>query len=179
MTIFHAVLLFALLQRGGELILARANTARLLRGGAIEIDRGGYLWFVILHAAWLIALAGTVPAAAPPNRPLLAIFFLLQIGRLWVIASLGRRWTTRLIVPRAAPLVTIGPYRWFRHPNYLIVAGELAILPLSFGATAIAVIFSTANAALIVRRIRLENAALSLASYHIRETLTRRGESGQ
>ena len=174
MTIFHAVLLFVLLQRGGELILARANAVRLLRAGAIEIDRAGYPWFIALHAAWLIALATTVPAATPPNGPLLALFFLLQGGRVWVIASLGRRWTTRLIVLRAAPLVAAGPYRWFRHPNYLIVAGELAILPLAFGATAIAVIFSVTDAALIVRRIRLENAALGLASYHIRETLTRR-----
>jgi len=173
-TIFEAVLLFVLLQRGGELILARANTARLLRGGATEIDRAGYPWFIVLHAAWLVALAVTVPAATPPDWPLLAAFLLLQIGRLWVIASLGRRWTTRLIVARDAPLVAAGPYRWFRHPNYLIVAGEIAILPLAFNAVAIAVVFFAANAALVVRRIRLENAALGLASYHIRETLTRR-----
>ena len=98
MTIFQAVLALVLLQRGGELILARANTARLLRLGAVEVDRAGYKWFVVLHAAWLIALAMTVPVATPPHWPLLALFFLLQAGRVWVIASLGRRWTTRLIV---------------------------------------------------------------------------------
>ena len=164
MTIFQAVLALVLLQRGGELILARANTVRLLRLGAVEVDRAGYKWFVVLHAAWLVALALTVPAATPPHWPLLALFFLLQAGRVWVIASLGRRWTTRLIVRPGAALVTSGPYRLFRHPNYLIVIGELAILPLAFNAFAIAVGFSICNAALLLRRIRLERAALDFPS---------------
>jgi methyltransferase len=163
-TIFQAVLALVLLQRGGELILARANTVRLLRLGAVEVDRAGYKWFVVLHAAWLIALALTVPAATTPHWPLLALFFLLQAGRVWVIASLGRRWTTRLIVCPGAALVTSGPYRLFRHPNYLIVLGELAILPLAFNAFAIAVGFSICNAALLLRRIRLERAALDFPS---------------
>ena len=174
MTLFHAVLVLVLLQRGGELLLARANTARLLRLGAVEIDRAGYKFIVALHAAWLVALFAMVPAAMPPNWPLLALFGVLQAGRIWVIASLGRRWTTRLIVPPGAPLVASGPYRWLSHPNYLIVAGEVAILPLAFAAVTIAVGFSACNAFLLVRRIRLENAALGLPSYHIRETLPRR-----
>ena len=160
MTIFHAVLALVLLQRCGELILARANTARLLGHGAVEVDRAGYKWFVILHAAWLAALALTVPAAAPPHWPLLALFFLLQMGRVWVIASLGRRWTTRLIVRPGAALVTSGPYRLLSHPNYLIVMGELAILPLAFDAPVIAVGFSACNAVVLLRRVRLERAAL-------------------
>jgi len=81
---------------------------------------------------------------------------------------------SRLIVPRAAPAVTAGPYRWLDHPNYLIVAGEMAILPLAFAAVAIAVVFSACNALLLARRIRLENATLGRPSYHIRETLPRR-----
>ena len=160
MTIFHAVLALVLLQRGGELVLARANTVRLLRLGAVEFDRTGYKFFVLLHAAWLIALAVTVPGATHPHWPLLELFFLLQAGRVWVIASLGRRWTTRLIVCPGAALVASGPYCLFRHPNYLIVLGELAILPLAFGALAIAVGFSVCNAALLLRRIRLERATL-------------------
>lgn len=160
MTIFHAVLLFVLLQRGGELALARVNTARLLRRGAIEIDRAGYKWFVALHAGWLIALFVSVPAATRPDWPLLSVYGALQLARVWVIASLGRRWTTRLIVLPDAPPVTSGPYRWLSHPNYLIVVGELAILPLAFAAIAIAVVFSACNLLLIARRIRLESAAL-------------------
>jgi methyltransferase len=173
-TIFHAVLLIVLLQRGGELVLARANTARLLQLGAIEIDRGGYKFLVALHATWLLALFATVPAARPPNWPLLGVFAALQIGRIWVIASLGRRWTTRLIVLPRAPLIARGPYRWLSHPNYLIVVGEMAILPLAFGAVAIAIAFSACNGLLLARRIRLEEAALGFPSYHIHETQPRR-----
>ena len=176
MTIFYAVLAFVALQRGGELVLARANTRRLMQAGAVEIDRGGYKWFVLLHAAWLVALLATVPAATPPNWALLALFFTLQAGRIWVIASLDRRWTTRLIVLPSAPLVASGPYRWLGHPNYLIVLGEVAILPLAFAAVAIAVGFSACNLILLARRIRLENHALDRPSYHIRETLPRRNQ---
>jgi methyltransferase len=174
-TLFHAVLALVAAQRGGELLLARVNTARLLAQGAVEIDRAGYKWLVVLHAGWLAALAATVPAATPPRWPLLAVFILLQAGRIWVIASLGRRWTTRLIVLPNAPLVTSGPYRWLNHPNYLIVVGEIAILPLAFDALAIAAGFSACNALLLLRRVRLERRALFIPSYHIRETLPRRG----
>jgi methyltransferase len=173
-TVFHAVLLIVALQRSGELLLARANTASLLRRGAIEIDQAGYRYIVLLHAAWLAALFLAVPPATPPNWPLLGLFGLLQIARVWVIASLGRRWTTRLIVLPGAPLMARGPYRWLRHPNYLIVAAEVAILPLAFAAVAIAAAFSACNCWLLLRRIRLENAALDGDSYHIRETLPRR-----
>lgn len=174
MTVFYAVLALVLAQRGAELLIAHANTNRLLRQGAAEIDRVGYKWLVMLHAGWLVALATTVPADTPPHWPLLAVFLLLQVGRVWVIANLGRRWTTRLIVLPRAPLVTSGPYRWLRHPNYLIVAGELAFLPLAFDALAIAAGFSACNALLIARRIRLEEAALSLPSHRFRETLPHR-----
>jgi len=173
-TILHAVLLLVAAQRGGELLFARANAARLLREGAIEIDRGGYGFIVALHAAWLIALFVGVPGATPPNWPLLALYGALQAARGWIIASLGWRWTTRIIVPPGAPLVARGPYRWLRHPNYLIVAAEVAILPLAFAAVAIAVGFSACNGLLLARRIRLEDAALGRPSYHIRETLPRR-----
>jgi methyltransferase len=173
-TIFHAVLVFVLLQRGGELMLARANTLRLLQLGAVEIDRGGYKWLVLLHAVWLAALFATVPAATIPNLPLLTLFGVLQVGRVWVIASLGQRWTTRLIILPGASLVTSGPYRWLRHPNYLLVGAEMAILPLAFAAVAIAIGFSACNGLLLARRIRLEERALGFHSHPIRETLPRR-----
>ncbi len=99
-------------------------------------------------------------AAAPPHWPLLAVFFMPKVGRVWVIAGLGRRWTTRLIVCPGAGLVTSGLYRLLSHPNYLIVIGELAILPLAFDALPIAVGFSACNAVVLLRRVRLERAAL-------------------
>jgi methyltransferase len=173
-TIFYAVLVFVAAQRGGELVLAQINTKRLLRQGAIEIDPRGYKFIVALHAAWLLALVLVVPVATSPSWILLALYGALQIARIWVIASLGRRWTTRIIVLPGAPLVARGPYRWFRHPNYLIVAAELAILPLAFAAVAIAAVFSACNGLALARRIRLEDAALGRDSHHIPETLPHR-----
>jgi methyltransferase len=162
MSVLYAVLALVLLQRTAELALATANTRRLRDAGAIEIDARGYPWFVALHAAWLASLFLLLPASAVPSWPLLGLYGLLQLGRIWVIASLGRRWTTRIIVLPGAPPVRSGPYRWLRHPNYAIVIAEIAVLPLAFGAVAIAFAFSAANLVLIARRIRIEDAALAL-----------------
>jgi methyltransferase len=176
MSVLHAVLAFVVVQRLFELALAAANTGRLRRLGGIEIDRLGYPVFVALHTAWLASIALLVPAAAAPSWLLLGLFGVLQVGRLWVIATLGRRWTTRLVVlPQAAP-VRAGPYRFFRHPNYLIVVGEIAVLPLAFGAVGIASVFSIANAVLLARRIRLEDRALGHASPAVTE-LSQSGRS--
>src|SRR3954452_22543360 len=160
MMVLYAILLFVVAQRGAELILVARNTRRLRAAGAVEIDAASYPLFVMLHGGWLAAMAIAIPADAAPLWPLIGVFVLLQLGRVWVIATLGRRWTTRIIVlPHTKP-VTSGPYRWCRHPNYLVVAGEIAVLPLAFGAVSIAAIFSLLNAALLTRRILIETAAL-------------------
>ena len=91
----------------------------------------------------------------------IVLFVLLQAGRVWVIATLGRFWTTRIVTLPGAPLVRRGPFRWVRHPNYLVVAGELAVLPLVFGAWWIAVLATLLNAPLTLHRIRVEDGALS------------------
>ncbi|MGH7092977.1 MAG: isoprenylcysteine carboxyl methyltransferase family protein [Stellaceae bacterium] len=161
MSVFVAVLAAVAMQRGGELVLAAANTRRLLARGAREVDSGGYKWFVLLHAGWLAALVLTVSPPAAPSWPWLVVYAILQLGRLWVIATLGRRWTTRLIVLPDAPPVQSGPYRLFRHPNYAIVAGEIAVLPLAFGALGVALSFSLGNLLLTVRRITIEDQALA------------------
>ena len=161
MSLFYIVLGLVVLQRLGELAVAARNTRDLRAGGAIELDAGGYPLFVLLHAAWLVSLALLVPASTAPSWPLLAVFAALQLGRLWVIASLGRYWTTRIIVPPDRPPVGHGPYRFFRHPNYLIVVAEIAILPLAFGAIGIATVFSAANLALLARRVMIEERALA------------------
>lgn len=148
------------LQRLGELWLSRRNTAALLAKGGREIGAGHYPVLVAVHVGWLAALAFWVPADAPVYWPLLAAYLLLQGGRAWVIASLGPYWTTRVIDMPETPLVRRGPYRWLRHPNYVVVALEVAILPLAFGAWHIAILFSLANFAIIGWRLRLENQAL-------------------
>lgn len=161
MSLLHAVLALVTLQRLAELVLARRNTRILLAAGGVEHGAAHYPLFVLLHAGWLGAMALLIPADAPASWPLLGLFALLQAGRLWVITSLGRFWTTRIITVPHAALVRHGPYRFLRHPNYAIVAAEIAVLPLAFGAWAIAAVFSLFNAALLARRIRVENGALA------------------
>ncbi|RJF82058.1 hypothetical protein D3877_18480 [Azospirillum cavernae] len=156
----HVILLLVAAQRLLELALAKRNTARLLAQGAREVGAGHYPLFVLLHGSWLLTLFLVVPADAPVNLWLLALFALLQAGRVWVIATLGRFWTTRIITLPDAPLVRRGPFRWVRHPNYLIVAGELAVLPLMFGQVGLALLFSVLNLPLTRHRVAVENAAL-------------------
>jgi len=160
-TTLHWILGLVVLQRSLELIWARHNTVRLRRQGAVETDAEGYPFFVLLHAGWLASLAIFVPASTAPFWPLLGAFALLQLGRVWVLLSLGRYWTTRIITLPEAPLVRTGPFRYFRHPNYLLVIAEIAMLPLAFGAITIATVFSALNLALISRRIRIEERVLT------------------
>ena len=161
MTVLHWTLGLVLLQRLVELVWARRNTDRLRRLGGVEADAEGYPYFVLLHAGWLVSLALFVPAATPPIWPLLGLFALLQLARLWVISSLGPYWTTRIVTLPGEPLVQSGPFRWFRHPNYLLVIAEIAVLPLAFGAVPIAVSFSAVNLMLILRRVRIEESVLA------------------
>jgi methyltransferase len=160
-TALYRTLCFVAVQRVAELAWAGRNTARLRRLGAVEADAGGYPFFVLLHAGWLASLALSVPAAARPSWPLLGLFALLQLGRVWIILSLGRYWTTRVLTLPGVPLIRTGPFRWLRHPNYLVVIAEIAVLPLAFGAVAIAAVFSALNLMLIARRIGIEDRALA------------------
>ena len=161
MTALYWTLGLVALQRLIELAHACRNTARLRRLGAKETDAGGYPLFVLLHASWLTSLAVFVPTATLPDWPLIGVFALLQLGRIWVILSLGVYWTTRIVTLPDAPLVRTGPFRYFRHPNYLLVVAEIAVLPLAFGAVAIAAAFSALNLVLVARRIRIEEHVLA------------------
>ena len=156
-----AIVILALvtLQRLGELWLSNRNTRRLLALGAREVGAGHYPLIVVLHAAWLVSLW-----LLAPGRPIdgfwLALFVAIELARIWVLASIGRRWTTRIIVLPGAPLVARGPYRWVNHPNYLVVIAEIAVLPVVFGLWGVALIFSILNAAVLTIRIGEENRAL-------------------
>jgi methyltransferase len=158
---FAAIILtLVTLQRLGELVLARRNTEKLKARGAIEIGAKHYPLVVSVHAAWLIAL-WVFGRDQDVNLGLLAIFILLQALRVWILATLGSRWTTRIIVLRGEPLITSGPYRYFSHPNYAVVCGEIAVLPLALHLPAVAIVFSLLNAAVLVIRVRAEQRALS------------------
>lgn len=153
------VVLLVALQRLGELVLARRNTTRLLAEGAVEHASAHYPVIVALHAAWLVTLA--VAAPGPVDPWWLAAFLVLQAGRVWVLASLGRYWTTRIVTLPRAPLVRRGPYRWISHPNYLVVALEIPVLALALGLPWAALGFGAANAAVLAWRIRAEDRALA------------------
>ena len=154
-----ALLSFVTLERLAELVFARSNTRRLLSMGATEYGAGHYPLIVAVHAAWLATLWWLAPEG-PIHVPLFFLFLCLQLARFWVIRTLGRRWTTRIIVLPGVPLVISGPYRYVSHPNYLVVVGEIAVLPLVFGLWEVAAVFSVLNALVLAIRIRAEDAAL-------------------
>ena len=156
-----ALLAFVTLQRLVELPLAHANTKRLLAVGGYEVGAAHYLLIVAVHTAWLLTLWWLAPGRTI-DIPFLLLFLLIEAGRVWVLRTLGSRWTTRIIVVPGEALVERGPYRFVRHPNYLVVIGEIAVLPLVFGLWDVAIIFSLLNAAVLAVRIRAENQALGL-----------------
>jgi len=149
------ILTLVTLQRLGELVLAQANTKRLMARGAIEVGAAHYPLIVALHAAWLAAL-WVCGRDQDVNWFLIGVFVVLQILRVWVLATLGSRWTTRIIVVPGELLIATGPYRFMAHPNYAVVAGEIAILPLALHLPMLAVIFSVLNAVVLSIRIRAE-----------------------
>ena len=149
-------------QRGAELALSYRNTSRLMARGAVEVAPTHYPLMVAVHALWLAAL-WVFGRDQPINVAALIVYLALQGLRFWVMRSLGERWTTRIIVLPREPLVSAGPYRFLTHPNYAVVAGEIATLPLVVGLSWIAMLFTILNAAVLVIRIRAENCALEAA----------------
>ena len=152
------LLLLATLQRLIELVFANRNTRALLAEGAYEVGRGHYPAIVFLHVVWLATLWAFLLAGLADLQPWAAAAYLAAQGlRLWTLLSLGRYWTTRIIVVPGAPLVRKGPYRFLRHPNYLVVSLEIALLPLALGSWPLALGFSLANAIVLAWRIKVEN----------------------
>ncbi len=161
MSLFPIVIVLVALARLVELVVANRHTRALLAQGAVEIGRYQYPYIVALHALWLVAMLVVVPFDMPADWYWLGLFVALQAGRVWVIASLGRFWTTRIITLPNAPLIRRGPYRFLRHPNYVIVALEIPVLPLAFGAWSVALGFGLVNLGLLAWRISIENRALA------------------
>jgi methyltransferase len=152
-----------------ELVLSRRHERTLRARGAVESGAGHYPLMVGVHAALLIGAPVEVLLLDRPflpwlGWPMLALVAATMALRYWVIATLGERWTTRVLVLPAAPLVVRGPYRWLHHPNYLAVAIEVVALPLVHGAWITALICGAANLAVLALRIRVENAALAGAA---------------
>nr|WP_250157244.1 isoprenylcysteine carboxylmethyltransferase family protein [Tianweitania aestuarii] len=143
-----------------ELVIARRNTRKLLEHGAVEVAAGHYPLIVALHAFWLAGL-WFYGMNNPVHLGWLALFALLQVLRVWVLVTLGSRWTTRIIVMEGETLVKAGPYRFLSHPNYCVVVGEIAVLPQCLGLPLFALVFTLLNGIVLWIRIRAENRALA------------------
>lgn len=151
------------MQRLLELFYARRNTRRLLAAGGREWGASHHVYFVILHGGWLLSTL-LFSSGDIFNIYLFFLFVILQLARLWVIRTLGRHWTTRIIIVDGMSIIRHGPYRFMRHPNYAIVICEVAILPLVFGAWHVSLVFSLLNFILLWHRVRIEDAALDALS---------------
>jgi methyltransferase len=160
-TLLQGIVLALALLRLVELVHAERNTRRLKAAGGRTVGDGHYPLIILFHVAWLAVLWWLGGKADRPDWLPLATFGLLEALRLWVIVTLGRYWTTRIVTVPGAPLVAKGPYRWVRHPNYLILALEIPILLYAFGAPALAAIFGSVNILLLAHRLRVEEDALA------------------
>lgn len=164
--VLAATLVVLALERGAELLINRRNSARLREAGAVWLGRDG---FGLILAAQVALFGGLVLEGAlapwagsmPWTLPLLALALLLQVLRYWVIHTLGWRWTIRVATVPGAPRVVGGPYRFLRHPNYLVVGMEALVLPLAFGAWATLLVALPLQVLALFRRIRLEEGALA------------------
>ena len=158
----HMVVGFLIVQRLFELAVGSRNSHRLKERGGVEFGgRWDYRLMVALHAGWLLAILAIVDRGTPASPALVGVFVALQIARLWVMATLGPMWTTRVIAVPGASRVATGPYRFGRHPVYVVAALEIAVVPLMFGEWALALV-ATALKLLVLRvRIRIENQALA------------------
>jgi methyltransferase len=149
-----------LAQRGLEELYSARNTQALLAQGAHEAGAEYYPVVAATHLAWIASLAFLIPPDAPILWPLIAYYLALQVVRYWVIASLGRFWTHRVITLEGAPAVVRGPYRIVRHPNYAVTIVETFVLPLAFGALALAAIFTALWWTVLATKMRIEDEAL-------------------
>lgn len=151
-------LAFIVVQRLGELVIARRNTANLMARGAREVGAGHYPVMVALHTAWVLALL-IFGWNQPLHMAWLAIYAVLQVFRVWILGTLGPRWTTRVIVIDE-PLVARGPFRFIPHPNYTLVVAEIIVAPMVLGLVWVAALFTVLNAMMLYHRIGVEDAAL-------------------
>lgn len=161
-TLTPFLVLGLIVQRLLELRVAKANERWARAQGATEYGQGHYWTFFVLHPAWLLCLLLEGRASrSRVNWPMLALFLLLQPLRYWVMRSLGRYWNTRILIVPNGQRVQGGPFKYLKHPNYAVVALELASGPLAVGAWRTALAFSLLNAALLLGvRIPTEEAAL-------------------
>jgi methyltransferase len=162
MTTASIILLLVTLQRLSELVIARRNTAALMAKGAVEHGAAHYPAMVLLHASWLLGL-WWLGWNTLVIWPLMYLYIALQVFRIWILATLGSRWSTRILTVPNERLVVRGPYRFVRHPNYVLVLLEVPLLPLALGLNGFALLYGLLNIAMLAWRIRVEETALTPA----------------
>ena len=158
---FTAAITFLILQRLAELLVAKRNEKWLLSHGAVEYGAGHYPWMVALHTAFILSLVTEylLKGAALPNYFLLILYLLILVLKVIVLSSLGKYWNTKIYRISGAAPVRQGIYKYLRHPNYIIVILEIAIIPLIFQLYITAVAFTILNALMLSVRIKEENKA--------------------
>ncbi|WP_100010829.1 isoprenylcysteine carboxyl methyltransferase family protein [Lentibacillus sediminis] len=152
------------LQRLVELVIAKRNEKWMKNQGGIERGSGHYLLFIILHVSFFLSLLVEMLLNSPEitfHYVLFALFLITQAARIWCIQTLGRFWNTKIIIAPNFSLVKEGPYKYMKHPNYVIVGVELFIIPLLFGAPVTAIIFPILHILLLTVRIPAEEQALT------------------
>lgn len=169
--LFLFVFTIVVIQRLVELGVANRNERWIRSQGAIEVGASHYKWMVLMHTAFFVSLLVEVLFFNRPLSPfwgwLLAIFLLMQVLRVWCLSSLGKFWNTKILILPGANVQKKGPYRWVRHPNYVIVTTELIVLPLLFSAYYTAVLFLLLNLWMLSVRIPAEERALrELTNYN-------------
>lgn len=162
--LFGIFVCFIIIQRSIELLIAKRNERQLKKNGAIEFGTGHYPWMVLLHTGFFTVLIIEVITLDRELSTLwilwLTLFVIAQVGRIWVIQTLGKYWNTKIIVIPNSEVIVKGPYKYVKHPNYVIVASEIIVISLLFNAYITAVIFSLLNAWMMKIRIPLEEQAL-------------------
>ena len=166
MSLTLCILSAVALQRLAELLYSNRNTKKLLTEGGKEVGQSHYPIMIAIHTGWLFTITAFAVLADTHSVddliiwPLIGVYGLVQVGRFWVLYSLGRYWSTKVIDLPEAPLIRKGPYRWIKHPNYLIVVLEVALLPMALQMWGTALVFSILNAGILAWRIQVENRAL-------------------
>ncbi|GAA0444529.1 alkylpyrone methyltransferase [Lentibacillus halophilus] len=166
MTIWMWLFILAVIgQRLGELYIAKRNEIWMKSLGGIEKGEKHYKWFVVLHCLFFISVITEASLNSQTNAQfnyfLLGLFLLTQVGRIWCIHTLGRFWNTKIIVLPGVSVIKKGPYRHVKHPNYIIVAVELCVIPLLFGAVLTAFLFPFFHFLLLRARLPHEEKALT------------------
>ncbi len=164
-TIFWILFIFIAIQRIVELVIAKSNEKWMMERGGVEWGKNHYKWFIVVHTLFFFSLLLEVflrnPITLILNPYVFALFLLIQAARVWCILSLGRYWNTKIIILPNNSLVQKGPYKYVKHPNYIIVGVELFIIPILFQAYITAILFPLFHILLMTIRIPLENQALA------------------